>query len=57
MEGESNASRHFELIEHLNRLVQEIDERWAALKQGLPEIAEAIKEHEEMIRALEKTVD
>jgi hypothetical protein len=57
MEGENNASRHSELIEHLDRLVQEIDERWAALKQSLPELGEVIKEHEEMIRALEKTID
>ena len=57
MEGESNARRHFELIEQLNKLVQEIDERWSALKQGLPQITKAIQDHEEMIRALEKTID
>ena len=56
MEGQNIAKRHFELIEQLNRLVQEIDERWSALKQSLPQIAKAIQDHDEMIRALEKTV-
>ena len=44
------------IVERVNRLIQEIDERWEELKQLFPEFIKKIEEHEERLQALEKVI-